>query len=52
MDERLITVADSDPEVDEACAAEIKRREAELDSGAVSLLPGPETLAKLKSEFE
>jgi hypothetical protein len=52
MDERLITSADGDPEVEEAWAAEVERRQAEIDSAAVSLLPGPETLAKLKAEFQ
>lgn len=50
--ERLITSLDVDPEVEEAWAAEVERRQAEIDSGAVSLLPGPETLAKLKAEFQ
>jgi putative addiction module component (TIGR02574 family) len=50
--ERLITSLDVDPEVEEAWAVEVERRQAEIDSGAVSLLPGPETLAKLKAEFQ
>lgn len=50
--ERLITSLDVDPEVEEAWAAEVERRQAEIESGAVSLLPGPETLAKLKAEFQ
>ena len=50
--ERLITSLDTDPEVEEAWAAEVERRQAEIENGAVSLLPGPETLAKLKTEFE
>ena len=50
--ERLIATLDADPEVEEAWAAEVERRQAEIESGAVSLLPGPETLAKLKAEFE
>lgn len=50
--ERLIATLDTDPEVEEAWAAEIERRQAEIESGAVSLLPGPETLAKLKAEFQ
>lgn len=50
--ERLIATLDADPEVEEAWAAEVERRQAELESGAASLLPGPETLAKLKSEFQ
>ena len=35
----------------QAWAAEVERRNAELESGAVSLIPGPEALAKLKAEF-
>jgi putative addiction module component (TIGR02574 family) len=50
--ERLIATLDIDPEVEEAWAAEVERRQAEIESGAVSLLPGPETLAKLKAEFQ
>jgi putative addiction module component (TIGR02574 family) len=49
--ERLIATLDIDPEVEEAWAAEVERRQAEIERGAVSLLPGPETLAKLKAEF-
>lgn len=50
--ERLIATLDADPEVEEAWAAEVERRQAEVESGAVSLLPGPETLSKLKAEFQ
>lgn len=50
--ERLIALLDADPEVEEAWAAEVERRQAEIESGAVSLLPGPESLAKLKAEFQ
>ena len=49
--ERLIASLDADPEVEEAWAAEVERRQADLESGASRLLPGPETLAKLKAEF-
>lgn len=49
--ERLIASLDIDPEVEEAWAVEVERRHAEVESGAVSLLPGPETLAKLKKKF-
>ncbi len=49
---RLIATLVIDPEVEEAWAAEVERRQAEIESGAVSLLPGPETLAKLKAEFQ
>ena len=49
---RLIATLDADPEVEEAWAPEVERRHAEIENGNVSLLPGPETLAKLKAEFE
>lgn len=49
--ERLIATLDTDPEVEEAWAAEVERRNAEIESGAVSLIPGPEALASLKAEF-
>ncbi|MDQ3775247.1 MAG: addiction module protein [Pseudomonadota bacterium] len=49
--EKLIAGLDSDPAIEEAWAAEVERRHAEIDNGAVSLLPGPEALAKLKAEF-
>ena len=50
--DRLIATLDADPEVEEAWAAEVERRQSEIENGTVSLLPGPETLAKLKAEFE
>lgn len=50
--DRLIASLDIDPEVEEAWAAEVERRNAEIESGAVSLVPGPETIAKLMSEFQ
>lgn len=49
--ERLIASIDADPDVEEAWFAEVERRNAEIENGAVSLLPGPETLAKLRAEF-
>lgn len=49
--ERLIASLDMDPGVEEAWAAEVERRNAEIESGAVSLVPGPDALARLKSEF-
>jgi putative addiction module component (TIGR02574 family) len=49
--DRLIDSLDNDPAVDEAWAVEVERRNAEIESGAVSLIPGPEALAKLKAEF-
>ena len=48
----LIATLDADPQVEEAWAAEVERRQTEIENGTVSLLPGPETLTKLKAEFE
>jgi putative addiction module component (TIGR02574 family) len=49
--ERLIASLDIDPAVEEAWAAEVERRNAEIESGAVTLIPGPEALERLKAEF-
>lgn len=49
--ERLITSLDTDPAIEEAWAEEVERRNAEIESGAVRLVPGPEALARLKAEF-
>jgi hypothetical protein len=38
--------------VEEAWAAKVDRRRSEIENGIVSLLPGPESLANLKAEFE
>src|SRR3954451_6309161 len=50
--DRLIATLDADPEVEEAWAVEVERRQVEIENGTVSLMPGPETLTKLKAEFE
>ena len=50
--DRLIATLDPDPEIEEALATEVDRRQTEIENGTVSLLPGPETLIKLKAEFE
>ena len=49
--ERLIASLDADPVVENAWAAEVERRNAELERGAVTLLPGAEAQADLKAEF-
>ena len=49
--ERLIASLDAVPEVEQAWVAEVERRQAEIESEAVSLLAGPEALAKLRSDF-
>lgn len=49
--ERLIASLDADPEIEEAWAAEVERRHAEIESGAVAPIPGAEALASLKAQF-
>ena len=49
--ERLIASLDTDPEIEQAWAAEVERRQAQLESGATKLRPGPETLAKPGTDF-
>ncbi len=49
--ERLIASLDVDAEVEEAWAAEVERRNAEIEAGTVALVPGDEALRKLKAEF-
>ena len=50
--EKLIVSLDTEPDVESAWAEEVERRHAEIEGGAVSLLPGAETLARLKAEFQ
>ncbi len=50
--ERLIMSLDTDPEIEGAWTAEVERRHAEVENGDVLLRSGPETLAKLKAEFQ
>ncbi|HEU4713297.1 MAG TPA: addiction module protein [Pyrinomonadaceae bacterium] len=50
--DRLIARLDADPEVEETWAAEVERRQTEIENGKVTLLRGPESIAKLKAEFE
>lgn len=50
--EKLIVSLDAEPDVEAAWAVEVERRHAEIESGAISLLPGAETLARLKAEFQ
>ena len=50
--ERLIASLDVDPGVEEAWAAEVERRNSEVESGKVSLVSGPEAIAKLKAMFK
>jgi len=50
--EKLIASLDSEPDIENAWAAEVERRHAEIESGAVSLLSGPETMARLRARFQ
>lgn len=50
--DRLIATLDADPEVEETWAAEVERRQTEIENGTVSLLSGPEILTELKAEFK
>ena len=50
--ERLIASLDVDPEVEEAWAAEVERRNSEVESGKVALISGPEAVAKLKASLK
>ena len=49
--ERLIASLDSDPEIEEAWEQEADRREAELESGSVAAVPGPEAVARLRARL-
>jgi len=49
--ERLVASLDVDPDVDAAWENEADRREAALDSGSVSAVPGPEAMDRLRSRL-
>ena len=50
--EKLIASLDADPDVENAWAQEVEKRYAEIESGAVALLSGSESLARLRAEFQ
>ena len=50
--ERLIATLDADRDVEEAWAAEVERRQTEMENGTVTLLSGPESLTERKAEFK
>ena len=50
--ERLIASLDEDSEVDRAWAEEVRRRDEELDSGAVQSLPLKDSLRDLRNQLE
>lgn len=47
--ERLIASLDSDPEVEDAWTQIADQREAELESGSITVIPGPEAVARLRA---
>ncbi|HCI13158.1 MAG TPA: hypothetical protein DFK12_04160 [Gallionellaceae bacterium] len=49
--ERLIASLDSDPEVEDAWEREADQREAELESGSISAVSGPEAIARLRARL-
>jgi putative addiction module component (TIGR02574 family) len=50
--EKLIASLDVEPDVENAWAEEVERRQGEIESGTVPLLPGAETLSRLRAEFK
>lgn len=50
--EKLIASLDAEPDVENAWAQEVEKRHAEIESGAVTLLSGSESLARLRAEFQ
>lgn len=51
-EELLATVQDVDAEVEQAWDVEIKRRIAEIDSGAAKLIPAEEVFAEVRRLFK
>jgi len=49
--ERLIASLDEDSEVDRAWAEEVRRRDEELDSGALQSLPLKDSLRDLRNQL-
>jgi putative addiction module component (TIGR02574 family) len=49
--ERLIASLDEDAEVDRAWVEEVRRRDEELDSGAVQALPLEDSLRDLRDQL-
>lgn len=50
--ERLIASLDVDPEVEDAWEQEADRREAELETGSTSPVPGREAVARLRARLQ
>ncbi len=52
IDLRLSVEDDKDPDYDEAWAAEIERRIAEMDAGLGQPIPGDEVLSRLRERVD
>ena len=50
--QRLLASLDEDAEIEDAWAAEIERRIAEVESGAVQVIPIAEALARVRAAFK
>ena len=50
--QRLLASLDDDAEIDDAWAAEIERRIAEVESGAVQAIPIAEALARVRAALK
>ncbi|HEX4953385.1 MAG TPA: addiction module protein [Thermoanaerobaculia bacterium] len=48
---RLVASVDMDPEVEEAWAAEVERRQALIDDGSAVWVSGPEVLARPRARL-
>ncbi|PRC93438.1 addiction module protein [Solimicrobium silvestre] len=49
---KLIANLDAEPAIEAAWVSEVLRRHAEIEAGTVALLPGTETMARLRTEFQ
>ena len=47
----LIASLDVETEVEDAWAAEIERRNAQIESGKAQMISGPEALAKIRAKY-
>jgi len=50
--QRLLASLDDDAKIEEAWAAEVERRIAEVESGAVQILPIAEALAQVRAALK
>ena len=50
--QRLLASLEDDAEIDEAWAVEVERRIAEVESGAVQLIPIEEALARVRAALK